>query len=185
MVFKRNLTWGNQGNNSIRLLESYQTGSVHIRHVAARVQGGREQCLPNEKTDMNLPPTGLLTKDFLLGTCFLYKNSCPPKWGEREILPSRLVPTDVILGMTSVLTKGHVDSQTDEFPNYHPREKRPLFTKIYCNLLSSVLLNNLRQRAPPRYTSYIILNPILLFHSWNYCHQKPKTNMSDIIEIVN
>ena len=37
---------------------------------------------------MNLPPTGLLTTDFLLGTCFLYKILAPRQSeGEEGIAP--------------------------------------------------------------------------------------------------
>ena len=42
----------------------------------------------NEKTDMNLPsPTGLLTTEFLLGTCFLYKILAPQGEGKGRYCP--------------------------------------------------------------------------------------------------
>ena len=50
---------------------------IIARNVAA---GGRGQgAMPsNENTDMNLPPTGFLTTELFLCTCFLYKILTPP-----------------------------------------------------------------------------------------------------------
>ena len=54
------------------------------RHVAAGGKGGNA---PKWKNRHEFAPTGLLTTEFLLGTCFLYKILAPPKWEERKILP--------------------------------------------------------------------------------------------------
>ena len=41
---------------------------------------------------MNLPPTELLTTEFLLGTCFLYKILAPQGVGKEDIAPQVNVP---------------------------------------------------------------------------------------------
>ena len=51
---------------------------------SCRGHGG--QYPPNEKYDMNLPPTGLLTTGFLLGTYYLYKSLAPPQVTAKEYI---------------------------------------------------------------------------------------------------
>ena len=47
---------------------------------------------PNEKTDINVPPTGLLTTEILVCACFFYKILAPQGEGEEHIAPQVNVP---------------------------------------------------------------------------------------------
>ena len=54
----------------------------------ARSYRGMGGMPPNQITDMNQPPTGLLNTEFSFGTCFLYKIPAPPKVrGKEDIAP--------------------------------------------------------------------------------------------------
>ena len=60
----------------------------------------------NEKTNINLPPTWLLTTEFLLGTCFLYKILVSPQGeGKEDIAPQVNVSSYVAVLKQSQLIK--------------------------------------------------------------------------------
>ena len=63
------------------------------RHVAA---GGP----PNEKTDVNLPPTGLLTTEVLLGSCLVYKILAAPKMKGKENIAPQVDVCSYVAGLS-------------------------------------------------------------------------------------
>ena len=114
---------------------------------------------PKWKIDINLPPTGLLTTEFLLCTCFLYKNSSSPKVRGQEDIASPPGQCVQLCGCCKLAMQTGIGTWQK---NSTLEQKKWYAKDDYNHVLSTVILwTNIWSYKPASLSAILCIKPIV------------------------